>query len=179
MTTPTGQSTHATHGAGRSSATAPLGRHTQWRALGLAVVAHSVLFTVLFFGVAWKTTDDCKNGIPTKPGYFEAMWDSVRVVFGYPPKPRKECMVSVEMWSPTANTGAGRAVPARAPTPEPEPEPEPAKPIPPPVLPPPSPPKPVAPPTPRIPEEIKPLPKPDLALERERLAREKSQREKA
>jgi len=178
MTSPNGQSGPAKHGAGRRSATTPPGRHTQWRALGLAVAAHSVLFTVLFFGVAWKTTDDCKNGIPTKPGYFEVMWDSVRVVFGYPPKPRKECMVSVEMWSPKASTGVSRAVPARAPTPEPEPEPEPAKPIPPPVLPPPSPPKPAAPPTPRIPEEIKPLPKPDLALERERLAREKSQREK-
>ena len=194
MTSPNGQSGPAKHGAGRRNAATPPGRHTQWRALGLAVAAHSVLFGVLFFGVAWKTTDDCKNGIPTKPGYFEAMWDSVRVVFGYPPKPRKECMVSLEMWSPTASTGASRTVPTRAPTPEPAPEPEPAKPIPAPVLPPPPPaipvsvppqpapapppPKPVAPPTPRIPEELKPPPKPDLALEREKAAREKLQREK-
>ena len=194
MTSPNGQSGPAKQGAGRRSATTPPGRHTQWRALGLAVVAHSVLFTVLFFGGAWKTTDDCKNGIPTNPGYFEAMWDSVRVVFGYPPKPRKECMVSVEMWSPTANTGAGRAVPVRPAAPLAEAEPEPAKPVVPPILPPPAPPtpipvrpqpvpappppKPVTPPTPRIPEEIKPLPKPDLSLEREKAAREKLQREK-
>jgi len=192
MTSQNGQSGPAKHGAGRRSAANPPGRHTQWRALGLAVAAHSVLFGMLFFGVAWKTTDDCKNGIPTKPGYFEAMWDSVRVVFGYPPKPRKECMVSLEMWSPTASTGGSRTVPTRAPTPEPEPEP--AKPMPAPVLPPPPPaipvsvppqpapapppPKPVAPPTPRIPEELKPPPKPDLALEREKAAREKLQREK-
>ena len=187
MTSQHGPSGPAKYGAGRRSAATPPGRQTQWRAIGLAVDAHSVLFTVLFFGVAWKTTDDCKNGIPTKPGYFEAMWDSVRVVFGYPPKPRKDCVVSLEMWSPTTTTGANRPVAARPPAPEPEPElkPEPAKPIPPPVLPPPSPPipvppppKPVTPTTPRIPEEIKPQPKPDLALERERLAREKSQREK-
>ena len=181
MPSQNGQSGPARHGAGKRSAVTPPGRHSQWRALGLAVAAHSVLFTVLFFGVAWKTTDNCKNGIPTEPGYFEAMWDSVRVVFGYPPKPRKDCVISVEMWSPTTTTGANRPVTARPPAPEPEP----VKPLPPPVLPTPSPPipvpqppKPVAPPTPRIPEEVKPLPKPDLALERERLAREKSQREK-
>ena len=190
MTSQNGQSGPARHGAGRRSAATPSGRHTQWRALGLAVAAHSALFGVLFFGVAWKTTDDCKNGIPIKPGYFETMWDSVRVVFGYPPKPRKECMVSLEMWSPTASTGASRTVPTRAPTPEPEaakPTPAPVLPPPPPAIPipvppqpapAPPPPKPVAPPAPRTPEELKPPPKPDLALEREKAAREKLQREK-
>ena len=181
--------------AERRATAAPPGRQASWRALGLAVAAHSLLFAVLFFGIAWKTTDDCKNGIPAKPGYFEAMWDSVRVVFGYPPAPRKECAIQIEMWSPGTGSG-GTRTPSSEPKiePKPDPTPEPARepppkptpaPIPIPVKPvvtppPPPPPKPapVKPPPPQAPTEIKPPAKPDLALERERAAREKAAREK-
>jgi len=177
----------------RRAISAPTGKQASWRALGLAVAAHSVLFAVLFFGIAWKTTDDCKNGIPAQRGYFEAMWDSVRVVFGYPPVPRKECAIQIEMWSPGAGSGNSRTPPPEPkvesvtdpkPAPESEAPPKPT-PIPVPVKPivtspPPPPPKPapVKPPPPQAPAEIKPQPKPDLALERERAAREKAGREK-
>jgi len=186
--------------AERRATAAPPGSQASWRALGLAVAAHSLLFAVLFFGIAWKTTDDCKNGIPAKPGYFEAMWDSVRVVFGYPPAPRKECAIQIEMWSPGTGSGGSRIPspepkPDPVPEPKPDPTPEPAREPPPkpmpapipipvkPVLtpPPPPPPKPVPvkPPPPQAPAEIKPPAKPDIALERERAAREKAAREKA
>jgi colicin import membrane protein len=173
----------------RRALSAPPGKQASWRALGLAVAAHSLLFAVLFFGIAWKTTDECKNGIPAQRGYFESMWDSVRVVFGYPPAPRKECAIQIEMWSPGSGSGASRTPPP-APTPsvepvaEPKPEPKPEPPTEPPPKPtpaPPPPPKPVPPvkpPMPQPPAEIKPQAKPDLALERERLAREKAAREK-
>ncbi|NBT79398.1 MAG: hypothetical protein EBT04_13285, partial [Betaproteobacteria bacterium] len=110
--------------AERRATAAPPGSQASWRALGLAVAAHSLLFAVLFFGIAWKTTDDCKNGILAKPGYFEAMWDSVRVVFGYPPAPRKECAIQIEMWSPGAGSGGSR-IPSPEPKPDPVPEPKP------------------------------------------------------
>lgn len=166
---------------------APTARRGSWRALGLAVAAHSLLFAVLFFGISWKTADDCKNGIPAKPGYFEAMWDSVRVVFGYPPAPRKECAIQIEMWSPGTGAGASRTPPPE-PKPDPVPEPKP-EPLPPPKLapkpepkpepaPPPKPVTPVKPPPTQSPPESKPQPKPDLALERERAAREKAARDK-
>ncbi|NBW45585.1 MAG: hypothetical protein EBR45_08455, partial [Betaproteobacteria bacterium] len=58
--------------AERRAIAAPAGRQASWRALGLAVAAHSLLFAVLFFGIAWKTTDECKNGIPAQRGYFDA-----------------------------------------------------------------------------------------------------------
>jgi len=174
--------------AERRAIAAPAGRQASWRALGLAVAAHSLLFAVLFFGIAWKTTDECKNGIPAQRGYFDAMWDSVRVVFGYPPAPRKECAIQIEMWSPGAGSGANRTappepkfepVPQAVPQPKPEPKPEPVKPvIAPPPPPPPKPAPPVKPPAPQVPAEIKPEAKPDLALERERAAREKAAREK-
>ena len=176
--------------AERRAIAAPAGRQASWRALGLAVAAHSLLFAVLFFGIAWKTTDECKNGIPAQRGYFDAMWDSVRVVFGYPPAPRKECAIQIEMWSPGAGSGANRTappepkfepVPQAVPQPKPEPKPEPVKPVIAPPPPPPPPPKPAPPvklPAPQAPAEIKPEAKPDLALERERAAREKAAREK-
>ena len=174
--------------AERRAIAGPSGRQAPWRALGLAVAAHSLLFVVLFFGISWKTADDCKNGIPAQRGYFEAMWDSVRVVFGYPPAPRKECAIQIEMWSPgTGGSGASRtpppepkAEPATEPKPEPKPEPAtepPPKPTPAPP-PPPKPVPPVKPPAPQPPAENKAPAKPDLALERERLAREKAAREK-
>ena len=177
--------------AERRAIAAPAGRQASWRALGLAVAAHSVLFAVLFFGISWKTADDCKNGISAQRGYFEAMWDSVRVVFGYPPAPRKECAIQIEMWSPGTGSGGSRTPspepkiepvpqPKPEPEPEPEPKPEPVKPvIAPPPPPPPKPAPPVKLPAPQAPAEMKPEVKPDLALERERVAREKASREKA
>jgi TonB family protein len=173
---------HATRLAGKRG----IVQVSEWRALSFALLAHLVLFFLLFFGVSWKTTDRCKNGVPTPLSYFERMLNDVREVFGWPPKLPPECMVRVELWSPPA---------ARNPTLTPRP-----------ALPPvpvePSAPtqqrKPVAAlepivqaaktepvkvaPAQRLPApaaEPKPIVKPDLAIARAKAEREKAERDKA
>ena len=179
---------------------------SRWRPLAFAIAVHAGLVVALFFGVAWKTSDDCKNGIAQKPGFFEEMWDSVRIVVGLPPKPRKDCGIQVEMWAPSGSQAAKPIAAPRTPAPAPSepleppeaPMPKPvmqaeAKPepkvIPEPVKPPAPLPAPalVQPPAPAPPPraapvreapEMKPTPKPDLALERAKAEREKAEREK-
>ena len=152
-----------------ANSSSPNSNPSRWRALGLAIAAHGLLFFVLFFGLAWKSTDDCKNGIPTKPGYFEEMWNSVRVVFGYP-KPAQKVCISYFDFVPLPGKVVDTHRPVTSRPPEPAPPTEPTLT-----------PKPVTPLTPttgRVPDEITPQSRPDLFIGQERESREKLQREK-
>ena len=172
---------HATRLAGKRG----IVQVSEWRALSFALLAHLVLFFLLFFGVSWKTTDRCKNGVPAPLSYFERMLNDVREVFGWPPKLPPDCMVRVEMWSPPAARNptltprpalppvpveASAPAQPREPVTAPEPIVQAAKTEPVKVAPAKTLPAPAA--------EPKPIVKPDLAIERAKAEREKAERAK-
>jgi colicin import membrane protein len=176
-----GLAEHATRLAGKRG----IVQVSEWRALSFALLAHLVLFFLLFFGVSWKTTDRCKNGVPAPLSYFERMLNDVREVFGWPPKLPPDCMVRVEMWSPPAARNptltprpalppvpveASAPAQPREPVTAPEPIVQAAKTEPVKVAPAKTLPAPAA--------EPKPIVKPDLAIERAKAEREKAERAK-
>jgi colicin import membrane protein len=176
-----GLAEHATRLAGKRG----IVQVSEWRALSFALLAHLVLFFLLFFGVSWKTTDRCKNGVPAPLSYFERMLNDVREVFGWPPKLPPDCMVRVEMWSPPAARNptltprpalppvpveASAPAQPREPVTAPEPIVQAAKTEPVKVAPAKTLPVPAA--------EPKPIVKPDLAIERAKAEREKAERAK-